>query len=44
MTLLSESPVIPAEPFADVVGADLDVPLVTGGSTRYVNLDYAAST
>ncbi len=52
MTLLSESPLVFAEPFADaawrgpladVVGADLDVPLVTGGSARYVNLDYAAS-
>ena len=31
-------------PLADVVGADLDVPLVTGGSARYANLDYAAST
>jgi selenocysteine lyase/cysteine desulfurase len=26
-----------------VVGADLQVPLVTGGSLRYANLDYAAS-
>ena len=52
MTLLSQSPSVPAEPFeavswpgplADVVGADLDVPLVTGGFARYVNLDYAAS-
>jgi selenocysteine lyase/cysteine desulfurase len=30
-------------PLAEVVGAGLDVPLVTGGSVRYVNLDYAAS-
>ena len=30
-------------PLADVVGADLEVPLVTGHSVRYVNLDYAAS-
>jgi selenocysteine lyase/cysteine desulfurase len=53
MTLLSQSPSVSAEPFADVawhgpladvVGAGLDVPLVTGGSARYVNLDYAAST
>jgi selenocysteine lyase/cysteine desulfurase len=52
MTLLSESPFVSAEPFpggacrgplADVVGAGLDVPLVTGGFARYVNLDYAAS-
>jgi selenocysteine lyase/cysteine desulfurase len=55
MTLLSESPCVPADPSADVtcvlrpgplaevVGAGLDVPLVTGGSARYVNLDYAAS-
>ena len=27
-----------------MVGADLDVPLVTGGRARYANLDYAAST
>ena len=26
-----------------LVGADVEVPLVTGGSRRYVNLDYAAS-
>jgi selenocysteine lyase/cysteine desulfurase len=26
-----------------LVGADVEVPLVTGGSTRYVNLDFAAS-
>jgi selenocysteine lyase/cysteine desulfurase len=26
-----------------LVGADVDVPLVTGGTRRYVNLDYAAS-
>jgi selenocysteine lyase/cysteine desulfurase len=53
VTLLSESPFVSAEPsadvtgpgpLADVVGSDLDVPLVTGGSVRYVNLDYAASS
>jgi selenocysteine lyase/cysteine desulfurase len=58
MTLLSSSPLVAAEvfadltgadvtgpgPLADVVGAGLDVPLVTGGSAAYVNLDYAAST
>jgi selenocysteine lyase/cysteine desulfurase len=54
MTLLSESPSIsPADPgspadsvpgpLADVVGAGLEVPLVTGGTVRYANLDYAAS-
>jgi selenocysteine lyase/cysteine desulfurase len=54
MTLLLESPlsspagtVSPAAtaggPLADVVGADLAVPLVTGGAVRYANLDYAAS-
>jgi selenocysteine lyase/cysteine desulfurase len=52
MSLLSESPSVSAEPFsgvagpgplADVVGAGLDVPLVTGGTAAYVNLDYAAS-
>jgi selenocysteine lyase/cysteine desulfurase len=26
-----------------LVGAEVEVPLVTGGATRYVNLDYAAS-
>jgi selenocysteine lyase/cysteine desulfurase len=31
-------------PLAEVVGAGLDVPLVTGGTAAYVNLDYAAST
>ncbi|HEY3714934.1 MAG TPA: aminotransferase class V-fold PLP-dependent enzyme [Jatrophihabitantaceae bacterium] len=30
-------------PLLPVTGADLRVPLVQGGSTRYVNLDYAAS-
>ena len=53
MTLLSETPFTSAEfpadvagpgPLADVVGAGLEVPLVTGGSARYANLDYAAST
>ena len=48
MTLLSESPLVEAVvseagPLADIVGADLEVPLVTGGAVRYVNLDYAAS-
>ncbi|HEX4289833.1 MAG TPA: aminotransferase class V-fold PLP-dependent enzyme [Trebonia sp.] len=52
MTLLSQSPSVSADPLtdvtgtgplADVVGADLQVPFVTGGSARYVNLDYAAS-
>ncbi len=27
-----------------LVGSEMDVPLLTGGSRRYVNLDYAAST
>lgn len=27
-----------------LVGADVEVPIVSGGSRRYVNLDYAAST
>lgn len=31
------------EGVADVVGSDLSVPLVTGESIRYANLDYAAS-
>jgi selenocysteine lyase/cysteine desulfurase len=30
-------------PLAEVIGADLTVPLVSGGVARYVNLDYAAS-
>jgi selenocysteine lyase/cysteine desulfurase len=30
-------------PLAEVIGGDLTVPLVHGGSARYVNLDYAAS-
>lgn len=30
-------------PLAEVVGGDLRVPLATGGSVRYANLDYAAS-
>ncbi|MGW1075403.1 aminotransferase class V-fold PLP-dependent enzyme [Streptomyces sp. NPDC002537] len=33
-----------SEPMAAVLGADLTVPLVQGGSVRYVNLDQAAST
>lgn len=31
-------------PLADLVGANIAVPLVQGGQARYVNLDYAAST
>ncbi|PYI68631.1 cysteine desulfurase [Arthrobacter livingstonensis] len=34
---ISESPLLP------VVGQDLAAPLIHGGTTRYVNLDYAAS-
>jgi selenocysteine lyase/cysteine desulfurase len=30
-------------PLCPVIGADLQVPVVTGGSLRYANLDYAAS-
>ena len=33
----------PLSPLAEVIGGDLTVPLVCGGTTRYVNLDYAAS-
>jgi len=53
MTLLPVSPFPAADaaradstgpgPLADVVGAGLKVPLVTGGTARYANLDYAAS-
>ncbi len=32
-----------ASPLLPVVGADLTVPLLGGGSARYVNLDYAAT-
>jgi len=35
------SPQVP--PLAELLGADLQVPLVTGGTTRYANLDLAAS-
>jgi selenocysteine lyase/cysteine desulfurase len=34
---------LPATSRLQLVGADLEVPLVSGGSTRYVNLDFAAS-
>ena len=37
------APLAPVGPLAEVVGGDLTVPLVQGGTTRYVNLDYAAS-
>lgn len=30
-------------PIAEVTGADLQVPLINGGTARYANLDYAAS-
>jgi selenocysteine lyase/cysteine desulfurase len=33
----------PAGPLLDVVGGNLEVPLLGGGSVRYANLDYAAS-
>jgi selenocysteine lyase/cysteine desulfurase len=33
-----------ADPLLPVVGADLRVPLADGGTTRYVNLDYAATS
>jgi selenocysteine lyase/cysteine desulfurase len=34
---------LPARTRLRLVGADLDVPLVTGGTARHVNLDFAAS-
>ncbi len=34
---------LPIAPLACVVGADVEVPLVTGEMVRYANLDYAAS-
>ncbi|MDQ8045910.1 MAG: aminotransferase class V-fold PLP-dependent enzyme [Patulibacter sp.] len=33
----------PEQPLVPVVGGDLRVPLLGGGQTRYVNLDYAAT-
>ncbi|ATE54586.1 aminotransferase class V-fold PLP-dependent enzyme [Actinosynnema pretiosum] len=39
-----QSPARSRTPLAEVVGADLRVPLVQGGSVRYANLDHAAST
>lgn len=47
MTDAGASPPILAAMPADaprLLGTDVAVPLVTGGTTRYVNLDYAAST
>ncbi len=38
-----QSPVAGGLPLAELVGAALKVPVVGGGTTRYVNLDYAAS-
>ncbi|MGO4255894.1 aminotransferase class V-fold PLP-dependent enzyme [Marmoricola sp. RAF53] len=40
---LVDLPAAGAEPLAALVGADLQVPLVTGGTARYVNLDHGAS-
>ncbi|MET9019414.1 aminotransferase class V-fold PLP-dependent enzyme [Actinopolymorpha sp. NPDC004070] len=37
------APQVGAAPLLPVVGADLPVPLVTGETTAYANLDYAAS-
>lgn len=33
----------PSFPLLDIVGRDLEIPLVTGGTRRFVHLDYAAS-
>ena len=38
-----QSPVAGGLPLAELVGAALEVPVVVGGTIRYVNLDYAAS-
>lgn len=43
IALLSQSANISDVPLRAVVGADLAVPLVTGGTLPYANLDYAAS-
>ena len=37
------SPATTVQPLLSVIGADLQTPLVTGGTVRYANLDYAAS-
>ncbi len=37
------SPTDFVQPLLPVIGADLQAPLVTGGTVRYANLDYAAS-
>ncbi len=42
-TSLENSPAPAIGPLLPVIGGDLHVPLVTGGTARYVNLDYAAS-
>jgi selenocysteine lyase/cysteine desulfurase len=34
----------PTRPLSELLGAETQVPLVTGGTVRYANLDYAAST
>lgn len=39
----SPADVVGAAPLLEVVGRDLTVPLVTGGTRRFVQLDYAAS-
>ena len=41
---MSAPPRPPAVRELPLVGASIPVPLVTGGSTLYRNLDYAAST
>jgi selenocysteine lyase/cysteine desulfurase len=42
-TAAAPAPVDTTAPLLDVVGSDLQVPLVTGGTTRFVHLDQAAS-
>jgi selenocysteine lyase/cysteine desulfurase len=46
MTITTDRPTTrsaPTAPLAPVVGAEVRVPLASGGSVRYANLDYAAS-
>jgi selenocysteine lyase/cysteine desulfurase len=42
-TSVSNNAARDSQPFCPVIGADLPVPLVTGGTLPYANLDYAAS-
>jgi len=43
VTAIEATTEVGVAPLAELVGAGIDVPLVSGERTRYVNLDYAAS-